>query len=258
MDKVLQKSKIIILIAQITVILILAGSIEYIVSSGKVSELYLASPTQVISGLKDIINKHELFSNLLVTLQEFSIGFLSALVSGIVLGVILGTVNVLERFFKPFFSALMAIPKVAIMPMLIVWFGIGLLSKVVMVFLTCFFPVLYNTISGIKQTNENYLKVAKVFEATKLQTTFKILIPSAIPTIFASIRVCVATGIVGALFSEMLASKNGLGHMLNEYSQTYATPKLFAGILIVTLIPVVLIFVIDFLEKKVFLKWKQV
>ena len=257
MNKSLVKSKAILLSLQIAAVVGLLGYIEYLVSSGKVGQLYLASPSQIMEAYREMFVTHAIFPHLWTTLQEAMIGFAIALVAGVFFGILIATIEVLERFINPFMAALMAVPKVAIIPMLIIWFGIGLLNKVVLVFMFCFFHIMYNTISGIKQTHENYLKVARVFEASRLQTTFKILLPSALPTLFASIRVGVATALLGALFAEMLASKQGLGHLLSQYSSLYDTPKTFAIIILVTVISVLLVQLVDVLEKKVFLKWRE-
>jgi len=162
----------------------------------------------------------------------------------------------MERFFRPFISMTMAIPKVALVPLLTIWFGIGFNSKAIMVFIFGVFSILHNTIAGVKQVSENHLKVARAFGATKLQIVTKVLLPSAMPTIFAGLRVAAATGFVGALFSEMLSSKEGLGNLLTKASQLYKTGQLFSIIIVVTLISVFIISAIDILEKKYFLKWK--
>jgi NitT/TauT family transport system permease protein len=162
-----------------------------------------------------------------------------------------------ETFFRPYLSALLAIPKVTIIPLLMLWLGIGLSNKIAIVFLFCFFTIAFNTITGIKQTAEQHLKVARVFEATKFQTIWKVILPSAAPTIFVSLRLSAATGLVGALFGEMTASKEGMGNLLIQATSVYDTAKAFAIITIITVVSVLIIAFIDTLEKKVVLKWKS-
>jgi NitT/TauT family transport system permease protein len=161
-----------------------------------------------------------------------------------------------EAFFRPFLAALMAVPKVTIIPLLTLWLGLGLSHKVVIVFLFCFFPIVYNTIAGVKQTSPDHLKVARAFQASRRQTIVKVILPSAMPTILAALRVEAAAAIVGAIFGEMVASRAGLGNGLNEASSLYNTPKAFAFIILITLVSVVSVTVIDQLEKRVFLKWR--
>jgi NitT/TauT family transport system permease protein len=188
---------------------------------------------------------------------EFALGFGLSVVSGFGIGLFLVLVSRAEQFFNPFLSALMAIPKVTIVPLLTLWLGIGLVHKVAVVFLFCIFPIIYNTVAGIKQTSENYLKVARVFEATSYQTVTKVILPSAVPSIFAGLRVSAGSGLIGALFGEMLASKEGLGNMLVQSTSLYDTARVFALITVVTVVSILIIAFINLLEKKVFLRWKS-
>ena len=256
MKKIRTTSSFRILASQIIALGIVLIMQEYVVNKGIVSDLYLAPPSQIIVDFFGLLKGYVLLQNLWVTFLEFLVGFLSAIIFGVGFGIILATVPSVEGFFKPFISIAMAIPKVALVPLFTIWFGIGFKSKVIMVFIFCVFSILHNTIAGVKQTSENYLKVARVFEATKMQIVTKVLLPSSMPTIFAGLRVAAATGLVGALFAEMLASKLGLGNLLTKASQLYKTGELFAIIIVATLMSVLIIQGIDLLEKKYFLKWK--
>ncbi|HWR28452.1 MAG TPA: ABC transporter permease [Negativicutes bacterium] len=242
---------------QAFLIIALLAIIEYVVQAGIVGELYLAAPTSMFKELIQLIKNDILFDHLYVTLAEFVMGYSLAIVFGIGLGLFLVLTPGAEDFFRPFLSALMAIPKVTIIPLLIIWLGIGYLNKVVVIFISCVFPIVFNTISGIKQTADNNLKVAKVFEATHWQTISKVILPSAASTIFAGLKIAAASGLIGGLFAEMLASKAGLGNLLVKASQLYNTAQVFALILVVTLLSVLIISFVDLLERKVFLKWKS-
>ncbi|MBP1996530.1 ABC transporter permease [Paenibacillus eucommiae] len=246
-----------IIIGQIALLLLILGFIEYAVRQGIIGSLYLSEPTRVIKEIILLFTQGELFHNLAVTLQEFLAGYLLAAVAGIGTGLLLVLIPRAETFFGPFLSSLMAVPKVTIIPLLMLWLGIGLSHKIAIVFLFCFFTITYNTITGVKQTAENHLKVSRVFKASKMQTIMKVILPSAAPTIFAGLRVSAATGLVGALFGEMIASKDGLGNLLVKATSLYDTAKAFAIITIVTIVSVLIIVLIDLLEKKVFLKWKS-
>src|SRR5690606_20222802 len=132
----------------------------------------------------------------------------------------------------------------------------GLSHKVIIVFLFCFFPIVYNTIAGVKQTNPDHIKVARSFRASRRQTILKVILPSAIPTISAALRVEAAQALVGAIFGEMVASRAGLGNGLSEASELYDTPKAFAFIILITVVSITSVTIIDQLEKRVFLKWR--
>jgi NitT/TauT family transport system permease protein len=244
-------------VGQIALLLLVLGLCEWLVAKGIVGTLYLSRPTKVAEEIVKLFAKGTIFPNLWATLQEFAIGYLLSATAGIVTGLVLVLVPGAERFFKPFLSSLMAVPKVTLIPLLMLWLGIGQSHKVAIIVLFCFFTVAYNTIAGVKQTLDNHLKVARVFEASQLQLIAKVIVPSAAPTIFVGLRVSAATGLVGALYGEMIASKHGLGNLLVKATSLYDTAQAFAIITIVTVVSVLIIWLIDLLEKKVFLKWKS-
>lgn len=246
-----------IVIGQIALLTAGLGFIEYAVRQGIIGSLYLSEPTRVVGEIAALFTSGEMLPNLAVTLQEFLAGYLLAALAGIGTGLLLVLVPRAETFFGPFLSALLAVPKVTIIPLLMLWLGIGLSHKVAIVFMFCFFTIAFNTITGVKQTAENHLKVARVFEAKKFQTIVKVILPSAAPTIFAGLRVSAATGLVGALFGEMIASKSGLGNLLVKATSLYDTAKAFAIITVVTVVSVLIIAAIDWLEKKAVLRWKS-
>lgn len=237
-----------IIVSQLGIIAALLAGIEIAVSGGFVNRIFLAAPSQIVNELIYLLQQNELLPNLILTVQEAVLGFVLSAVAGISIGVLFVTFPKLEALFSPFFSAVMAVPKTAIMPLLVVWFGIGFQSKVLMVFLFCMFTILFNTVSGAKQTKTEHLKVASVFKATRLQIVFKVMIPSALPSIFTGLRVTAATAITGVIFAEMTASKGGAGYMLNEAQAVLNTPKLYLVVIIVTILSVMFVSLVNLIE----------
>lgn len=262
MEKKIRKSKnrqpAWVTISQFGIILAILVSTEIAVSRGYVNKIFLASPTQIANELVYMLQQNSLLPQLSVTLQEALLGYGISAVTGIVIGVLFVTFPKLEALFSPFFSAVMAIPKTAIMPLLIVWFGIGFKSKVVMVFLFCMFTVLFNTVSGAKQTRAEHLKVARVFKATRTQIVFKVMIPSALPSIFTGLRVTAATAITGVIFAEMTASKGGAGYLLNEAQAVLNTPELYLVVIIVTILSVLFVGVVNLVERIICRNWRSI
>lgn len=245
------------LLGQIGLLVILLGICELLVRTEVISALYLPAPTQVGKEMVALFLDGEIFKHLYVTIVEFAIGYGISVIAGIGVGMFLVLVPWAEQFFRPYLSALMAIPKVTIVPLLALWLGIGMTHKIAIVFLFCFFTIALNTITGIKQTQENHLKVARVFEANRYQTIMKVILPSAAPTIFAGLRITAASGLVGALFGEMLASKDGLGNLLVKATSLYNTAQAFGIVVLVTIVSVLIISLVDLLERRVFLRWKS-
>ncbi|MEU3270281.1 ABC transporter permease [Saccharomonospora sp. NPDC006951] len=246
-----------LLVGQVALVVGVLVLCEALVRGGVVSALYLPAPSDVGDEVWLLLSgESDFYANLAVTLQEFLYGYLLAVAAGITFGLFLALVPLAEEFFRPFLAALMAVPKVTIIPLLTLWLGLGLGHKVVIVFLFCFFPIVYNTVAGVKQTAAEHLKVARSFRASRFQVIVKVILPSAVPTIFAALRVEAAHAIVGAIFGEMIASEAGLGNGLTEATSLYDTPKAFAFIILITLVSVVSVSFIDFLEKRVFLKWR--
>ncbi len=155
----------------LTVIALIAG-MQYAVDSGRVLKVFLASPSSIVEEGVKIILDGTLYPHLLITLEEVLVGYLLALVVGVVVGLIWTLFPITEEYGNVFCSAIMAIPKTAILPLLILWFGIGFRSKVVLIFLFSVFQILYNTVTGAKQCKTEYLKVARVFQASPFQTVF--------------------------------------------------------------------------------------
>ena len=241
---------------QFVFILLLLVLAQVIIEGGKVNKLYLPAPWDVLLEFKRCLAENILLPNLLLTLQEFGLGYLIAAGLGIALGVLFAICPAVDAFFTPFFSALMSIPKVSIFPLLTIWIGIGFMQKVVIVTLFTFFYIFFSTKSGATETHGNYLKVAKVFRATRAQTIFKVMLPSAVPSIFTGLRVTAATGVTGVIFAEMQASNAGLGFLLSDAAALYNTPRVFVLIVLVTVLAVILVEIVDCIERIFFKKHK--
>lgn len=238
------------------VVVVLVGW-EALARSQIIAELFLPAPSAIAAAFPRLITESRLPYHLGVTLLEFAWGYAISVVLGIALGLAVGLAPLFERLVDPFLSAAMAVPKVAVVPLLTLWFGIGIGHKVVLVVLLSFFPILYATIAGVKQTDRSHANVARALGASRLQRVTKVVLASATPSIFAGLRVAASSALVGALFAEMIASKAGLGNLLVRATAGYDTPQTFALIIVVMLLAVAIIGVIGLLERHVFLAWRK-
>ncbi len=245
------------LAGQVAVVAAVLGTVQWLVDSGTVPRIYLASPTQVIAQFPVLFTEQDLLGHTGLTLFAGVIGTALGVTVGVALGVWFGLSRRSERFFSPFVSAVYAIPKVTIIPLLTLYLGIGLGHKIAVVFLFSLFVPLFNTMAGIKNVDEKHLKVARAAGASRAQIIRKVILPSAAAPIVTAIRIEAAGILVITIFAEMVASKGGLGYLVQRAVALYDTPSLFALIIYVTVIAVAVIGLVNLLERKVLLRWKH-
>ena len=243
---------------QVLTVVALIVYMQYAVESGKILKVFMASPTSIVEAGISMIADGTLYPHLILTLQEVLVGYSLAAVVGITVGLIWTLFPVTEEYLNVFCAAIMAIPKTAILPLLILWFGIGFKSKVVLIFLFSVFQILYNTVTGAKQCRTEYLKVARVFQTNRFQTVFKVILPAALPSVFNGLRLAAATALTGVVFSEMQSAKAGLGFLLSEAQNLLNTPVMFFVIILVTLISVLIVKLVAVVEYAVCHKWRRV
>lgn len=245
-------------LAQLLTVAALLLWMQWAVYSGRVLTIFVASPTSIVEEGIKIITDGTLWPHLLLTIQEALAGYLSAVVVGIAVGLLWTLFPVSEKYMNVFCSAIMAVPKVAILPLLILWFGIGFQSKAFLVFLFSVFTILYNTVTGAKECKKEYLKVARVFRANRFQTVFLVIIPAALPSIFNGLKLAAATALTGVLFSEMQSARAGLGYLLTESQNLLNTPRMFFLIILITLLSVGAVKLIDAIEYAISYRWRHV
>jgi NitT/TauT family transport system permease protein len=177
----------------------------------------------------------ELWKHTSVSLQEFALGYVVAAVVGVGLGLLLATNARLRDYAGPWVSFFYAVPLVAIAPLFIVAFGIGIMSKVVVIFLVAVFIILVNTEVGVLSTDPHLIEAARSFGANRLQIFRKVLLPAALPFIIAGLRLGVARGLVGVVVAELFGAKAGLGFLILASAQVFDTASLFVGVLVLAI-----------------------
>ncbi|HLH25855.1 MAG TPA: ABC transporter permease [Chloroflexota bacterium] len=177
----------------------------------------------------------ELWKHTSVSLQEAALGYVSAAIVGVGLGLLLATNARLRDYLEPWVSFLYAVPLVAIAPLFIVAFGIGIMSKVVVIFLVAVFIILVNTEVGVLSTDPHLIEAARSFGATRLQIFRKVLLPAALPFIIAGLRLGVARALVGVVVAELFGAKAGLGFLILASAQVFDTASLFVGVLVLAI-----------------------
>ncbi len=216
-----------------------------------IDPILLSSPIDVFNESISLFKTGEIYPDLIASISEFLIGFLLALFLGFIFGFILGWFKKTRAVFNPLLFGLYATPIIAILPLIILWFGFGLFAKVSIVFLSSFFPILISIMESAKNTDQNLLKLARSFKASEFNIITAIIIPNSIPGIVSGIKIAMPRGIIGMIIAEFFTGNAGLGYLISYYGSTFQTAKLLAIVILIAGASVVFTAVIDLLEKKV-------
>jgi NitT/TauT family transport system permease protein len=209
----------------------------------------LPAPTVVFERL--VAQLPTLWNAALVTGSEVIIGFLLAAVISIPLAYIIASVRLVEIALYPLIVVLQTIPKIAVAPLFIVWFGIGLLPKVLLTFLLCFFPILVDTLTGFKSLDPRLLYITKSMGASRMQTFLQVRLPAAVPFIFSGLKVAVVLAVTGAIVAEFVGANAGLGYLLLRASSNLDTPLIFAVLVVLSILGLVFSYAVELAERLV-------
>jgi NitT/TauT family transport system permease protein len=194
--------------------------------------LFLAAPTETVVALLALVQSGELGLHVWVSAVEFVIGFVMAVAVGIPVGLAMAWFKRVNAVMNPWVSALYATPIIALAPLIILWFGVGIWSKVVVVISLVVFPVIVNTETGIRLTDRQLIEMVRCFGANTTQIFFKVSLPSALPFILAGIRLGVGRGLIGVVVGELFGARAGLGYMIAQSAEVFDMPKMFAGVVV--------------------------
>jgi ABC-type nitrate/sulfonate/bicarbonate transport system permease component len=218
--------------------------------------LLLTYPTAVLSAALQLIGTGELPRQLMASLATLGVGFVLSVVLGVGLGLILGRSRIAEAALDPHLNALYATPQVALIPLLMMWFGLGFTIKAVIIFSFAFFPILINTASGVRNVGAAMVEVGRAYMASHRQILLKIIFPAALPFIMAGVRIAIGRAVVGMVVAELFTAITGLGAMLTLYGNLFETAKMFVVIIVFGLLGVALIRATQALENRM-ARWKE-
>ncbi|HXG52125.1 MAG TPA: ABC transporter permease [candidate division Zixibacteria bacterium] len=201
---------------------------------------FFTKPSLVAIAFKEQIIDGALWNDLLVSSRAFFWGFSFAVLLGIPLGAFMGWRRRAEYTLDPFLTALYASPLVALAPLIIVVFGVGLLAKSALVFVLSIFPFIFNTFAGVRSTDRLLIDVVRSFGGRERDLYLKVIFPSTLPYIIAGARIALGRGLVGIIVGEFYAASEGIGYAISRFGDTYRLPEMFAGILVLMIAAVVL------------------
>lgn len=241
------------LVAACSVLLFLAG---WEILGRRANPLFLSYPTAILRASLQVVASGELTAAALGSLWALAVGLGSALAVGTVLGLLMGRYRLVEYLLDPYVYALDATPRVALIPLLLLWFGLGAPAKIAIVFLSGLFPALMNTFSGVRTVSASLVDIGRAYGAREGQIFAKIIIPAALPFIMAGVRLAVGRALIGIITAEMFTAVTGLGALLIRYSSAFATDKLFVLIILLALLGVALSGAAGALQRRL-APWKE-
>jgi NitT/TauT family transport system permease protein len=226
------------------------------VASGPWVEPFLiSSPSRIFTSLISGFSDGDLLQHTWVTFQEIAIGFPVGAISGIALGYAFGRSRLLAEIFEPIIIALNGIPRTAVAPLFIVWLGIGLWSKVGVVFLLTFFLNFFNTYTGMRQMDQEYVDLASLMGVKGWKLRFKVIFPAISPYVFTGIRTSIPFAVIGAIVGEFVAATEGVGFFIRMSAGIFRTADVFVGIIVLMIMVIVLDKIAEAIERRA-LRWQ--
>jgi len=220
-----------------------------------INPMFMSAPSLVAKAAVQLFTSGEIWNDLYVSGIEFFWGYGLSVVFAIPFGIAIGWYKRFAYICDPFVNAMNATPRVALLPLVIIWLGIGILSKVGIIFLGAVFPLLINTRDGVKTTPANLLTAARSFGASEWQIFRSVVLPSTVPFILTGLRLAVGRALIGVMVGELYAATAGIGFMITVAGATFQTDKVFVGVLIFAITGMILTDVIDRIEHR-FDKWR--
>lgn len=228
---------------------------QILCEAGVVRALLLPPPSQIFTAFVDLLRSGDLLRHLGVSLWRVMAGFALAGLAGVVLGVAIGLFPKLDRATDLLVQVLKPVPPIAWIPLTILWFGIGEESKIFIIFLGAFFPVLINTIDGIRQTDVRFVELARILETTRRRFIMRVVLPGALPSIMTGLRVGLMVAWMCVVAAELIAASSGIGFLIMDARQTMQTDQVFVGMMTIGAIGKVLDVALKKAENRL-IRWK--
>lgn len=243
-----------ILIGVGSVLMFLIGW-QAVASARLVSPLFLPGPLDIVDAFAVLFAQGQIWNDIWVSGQEVVYGYGLAVLIALPLGLLMGWYRRLNYALDPFISFFYSTPRVALLPLLILWFGIGIWSKIAVVFLGSFFPVVINTIAGVRNLDAGLIRTSRSFGATDAQIFRTLALPGSVPFILAGLRLGVGHALIGVVVGELVAAQAGVGLMMAKAGATFQTSKVFAGLIIIAGTGIILTGILQRIERR-FQAWK--
>jgi NitT/TauT family transport system permease protein len=224
------------------------GMWEIALRAFSVSPLVIPMPSAIAGRFVELIQSGIIWPHFVATLTSILVGLFAGTLAGLICGSLIATVPVLDRLIYPYLVALQTVPKIAIAPLFVLWFGYGLTSKIVITALLCFFPVLVSVIAGFRAVDLNQLEMMRAFGASKMQILRRLRIPSALVMIFAGLEIASVLAVIGAVVGEFVGAQVGLGYLITTLNFNLDVAGMFAVLIFLAAIGLVLHGLVKFIR----------
>ncbi|WP_432824609.1 ABC transporter permease [Dactylosporangium sp. CA-092794] len=238
---------------QVLTLVVVLGAWE-ICSRTVMDPFMVSSPSKIGQQIWEWLGSGYLLEHVSITLEETAVGFVSGAVVGIVLGILLANSQLASKVLNPYINALYSLPKVALGPLFVVWFGLGVEMKYVMSAAFVVFLVFYSTWNGIAQVSEDLVESLRVMGASRMQIVRRVMLPSALTWMFSGLRISFPQALIGAVVGEIIAANRGVGYVIENSSAQFNTTGVFAGILVLTIAAVIFDRLLTMVQNRVF-RW---
>ena len=220
------------------------------VSGRLIDNFFISNPVDVETRLVGWVADGSLFLHIWATVYATVMGFVVGSIGGVVLGIWLGVSPFTSRLLNPYLNALNALPKVALAPLFVLWFGLGIESKIALAAVLVLFLVFLNTYAGVREVDQDLIDGARLMKATRAQVITKVIIPSTMSWVFAGLKISVPYALIGAVLGEMIASNRGLGYLVQFSGSQFDSAGVFAVLIVIALLAVALNFLVEIVQHR--------
>ena len=220
-----------------------------------VNPIFISSPIRVALAMGDVFSSAQFRGDMLISGSEFVIGYLMAIVVGVPLGLAVGWFKRLYFLLSPFIHTLNTIPRITLLPIIIIWFGIGIWSKIIVVFLGALIPILISTYAGVRTSEERFMRVARSFNASPARVFRTVVLPGTVPYIFTGLKYGTGRALLGVIVGELYAATAGIGYFIASAGNAFQTDKMLVGVILVIVVGLVAMEALSRIERR-FDRWR--
>jgi len=231
-------------------VLIFGGIWQYV--GAHTNPILFTTPIKVAEAFWDLLRTGELWPAFYGSLRDLGIGYGLAAVVGIAIGMAMGRSPVVEKMLNPYVNFFQATPLIALVPRVVIWFGVNLQARVAITFILALWSIIINTSTGVKDTSPALLDVGRIYKLNALQVVLHVQLPNAVPHIFAGLRIALGKALIGVIIAQMEISITGLGGIVINYGNAFKTAYLLAGVVTASLVGVIAAVLLEVIRKRVF------